>query len=121
MHVAQRAVARYNNMKTRLPHRALIIKRSTGDIAVLLGDKGYADRYGQRSQNETVKSRIKCKYGAFVRSQHWWNQFREIAIVYLTYNLDRSPELGEPAGCRMSTRLKDRSVHRVQRLCIPER
>ncbi|WP_251331619.1 IS5 family transposase [Haloplanus pelagicus] len=102
-----------------------LIERNTGDIAVLLGDKGYDDQkvravaheenvrplikhrefsslheawnaridaelYGQRSQNETVNSRIKRKYGAFVRSRHWWNQFREIAIVCLTHNLDRS-------------------------------
>ncbi|GCF12649.1 hypothetical protein Harman_05840 [Haloarcula mannanilytica] len=30
-----------------------------------------ADLYGQRSQNEIVKSRIKRKYGAFVRSRLW--------------------------------------------------
>jgi len=31
-----------------------------------------ANLYGQRSQNETVNSRLKRKYGAFVRSRHWW-------------------------------------------------
>jgi len=79
-----------------------LIKRNTGEVAVLLGDKGYDDQkiralaretgvrplikhrgfsslhkawnarldtdlYGQRSQNETVNSRLKRKYGAFVR------------------------------------------------------
>ena len=48
------------------------------------------DLYGQRSQNETVNSRLKRKYGAFIRSRHWWKQFRELAITCLTHNLDRS-------------------------------
>jgi IS5 family transposase len=102
-----------------------LIKRKTGEIAVLLGDKGYddqkvraiaheedvrpiikhrefsslhkawnarldADLYGQRSQNETVNSRLKRKYGAFVRSRHWWKQFRELTIACLIHNVDRS-------------------------------
>jgi len=49
-----------------------------------------ADLYGQRSQNETVNSRLKRKYGAFVRSRHWWKQFRELAVVCLTHNIDKS-------------------------------
>ncbi|MHC3381492.1 IS5 family transposase [Haloarcula sp. H-GB5] len=102
-----------------------LIKRNTGEFAVLLGDKGYDDEkvralaretgvrpfikhrefsslhnawnprldanlYGQRSQNETVNSRLKRKYGAFVRSRHWWKQFRELAIACLAHDLDRS-------------------------------
>ena len=82
-----------------------LIKRNTGEVTILLGDKGYddqkiraiaheadirpaikhrefsslhrawnvwldADFYGQRSQNETVNSSLKRKYGAFVRSRH---------------------------------------------------
>ncbi len=39
--------------------------------------------YGQRSQNETVDSRHKRKYGAFVGSRHWWEQFRELTIARL--------------------------------------
>jgi IS5 family transposase len=49
-----------------------------------------ADIYGQRSQNETVNSRLKRKYGAFVRSRYWWKQFRELALVCLIHNLDRT-------------------------------
>ncbi|MDB2253100.1 IS5 family transposase [Halorubrum ezzemoulense] len=102
-----------------------LIKRNAGEVAVLLGDKGYDnqqiralardtgvrplikhrefsslhkawnarlddDLYGQRSQNETVNSRLKRKYGAFVRSRCWWKQFRELAINCLAHNLDRS-------------------------------
>ncbi|ELZ01252.1 IS5/IS1182 family transposase [Natrialba aegyptia] len=44
------------------------------------------DLYGQRSQNETVNSCLKPKYGSFVRSRHWWKQFEKS----LTHNLDRS-------------------------------
>jgi IS5 family transposase len=49
-----------------------------------------ADLYGQRSQNETVNSRLKRKYGAFVRSRHWWKQFRELVVGCLTHNIDKS-------------------------------
>ena len=103
----------------------LLIKRNTGEVAVLLGDKGYDDRkvravaretgvrplikhrefsslheawnsrldadlYGQRSQNETVYSRLKRKHGAFVRSRRWWKQFRELTIACLSHNINRS-------------------------------
>ncbi len=102
-----------------------LIKRNTGEVAILPGDKGYddqkvralaretgvrplikhcefssllkawnarldADLYGQRSKNETVNSRIKRKYGAFVRSRHWWKQFRELVVGYLTHNIDKA-------------------------------
>lgn len=49
-----------------------------------------AGLYSQRSQNETVNSRLKRKYRAFVRSRHWWKQFRELTITCLTHNLNRS-------------------------------
>ena len=49
-----------------------------------------ADLYGQRSQNETVNSRLKRKYGAFVRSRHWWKQFRELVVGCLTHNIDKA-------------------------------
>jgi IS5 family transposase len=100
-----------------------LIKRNTGEVAILLGDKGYddqkiralardegvrplikhrkfsslhkawnarldADLYGQRSQSETVNSNLKRKYGNFVRSRHWWKQFREISMKCLVHNLD---------------------------------
>ena len=102
-----------------------LIKRNAGEVAVLLGDKGYddqqiralardnsvrplikhrefsplhkawnsrldADLYGQRSQNETVNSSIKRKYGAVVRSRHWWKQFRELTVGCLTHNIDKT-------------------------------
>ncbi|UIO99497.1 IS5 family transposase [Halobaculum sp. CBA1158] len=102
-----------------------LIKRNTGEVTILLGDKGYddqkvravardagvrplikhrefsplhkawnarldADLYGQRSQNETVNSRLKRKYGAFVRSRHWWKQFRELVVGCLTHNIDKA-------------------------------
>lgn len=102
-----------------------LIKRSAGEVAVLLGDKGYDDQqiralaredgirplikhrefsslhkawnarldddlYGQRSQNETVNSRLKRKYGAFIRSRRWWKQFRELVVGCLTHNLEKA-------------------------------
>jgi IS5 family transposase len=103
-----------------------LIKRNTGNMTVLLGDKGYgdqkirafardagvrplikhpecsplhepwnarldADLYGQRSQNETVNSGFKRRYGAFVRSRRWWKQFREPVAGCLAHNIDESP------------------------------
>jgi len=47
------------------------------------------DLCGQRSQNETVNSRIKRKYGAFVRPRHWWKLFRELVVGCLTHNLHK--------------------------------
>ena len=47
------------------------------------------DLYGRRSQNETVNSRLERKYGSFVRSRHWWKQFREVTLVCLVYNLNK--------------------------------
>lgn len=49
-----------------------------------------ADLYSQRCPNETVNSRLKRKYGAFVRSRRWWKQFRELALGCITYNLDQT-------------------------------
>ncbi len=49
-----------------------------------------ADLYGQRSQNETVNSCIKRKYGALVRSRLWWKQFRELVVGCLTHNIDKA-------------------------------
>jgi IS5 family transposase len=49
-----------------------------------------ANLYGQRSQNETVNSRLKRKYGAFVRSRHWWKQFRELVVGCLTHTIDKA-------------------------------
>ena len=49
-----------------------------------------ADLNGQRNQNEAVNSRLKRKYGAFVRSRRWWKQFRELAVGCLTHNIDKA-------------------------------
>jgi len=51
-----------------------------------------ADIHGQRSQNETVNSRIKRKYGEFVRSRRWWKQFRELVVGCLTTTSTRHSE-----------------------------
>jgi len=48
------------------------------------------DLYGQRSQNETVNCRLKRKYGAFVRSRHWWKQFRELVVGCINHNIDKA-------------------------------
>lgn len=36
-----------------------------------------------------MNSRIKRKYGAFVRSRRWWKQFRELVVACLTHNIDK--------------------------------
>ncbi len=49
-----------------------------------------SELYDQRSQSETVNSRLKRKYGAFVRSRRWWKQFRELAFACIVRNLDQA-------------------------------
>lgn len=44
-----------------------------------------------KEQRLWVNSRLKRKYGAFIRSRHWWKQFRELIITCFTHNLDQSP------------------------------
>jgi IS5 family transposase len=46
--------------------------------------------YSQRSQSEAVNSRLKRKYGAFVRSRRWWKQFHELTLACIVHNLDRA-------------------------------
>ncbi|WP_227378555.1 IS5 family transposase [Haladaptatus halobius] len=85
----------YDDQKIRtLAHeqdvRPLIKHREFSQLHKAWNARLDADLYSQRSQNETVNSRLKRKYGAFVRSRHWWKQFRELAVNCLTHNLDRS-------------------------------
>jgi len=70
--------------------RPLIKHREFSSLHKTWNPRQDADLYGQRSQNETVNSRLKRKYGAFDHSRHWWKQFRELTIICITHNLDRS-------------------------------
>jgi len=70
--------------------RVLIKHREFTSIHKAWNARLDADLYGQRSQSETVNPTLKRKYGAFVRSRHWWKQFRELTIACLVHNLDRS-------------------------------
>jgi len=70
--------------------RPLIKHREFSSLHKAWNGRLDADLYGQRSQNETVNSRLKRKYGAFIRSRKWWKQFREITLVCLVHNLDKS-------------------------------
>lgn len=49
-----------------------------------------ANLYGQRSQSETVNTRFKRKYGAFVCSQCWWKQFHEPTVGCPIHNIDKA-------------------------------
>jgi IS5 family transposase len=55
-----------------------------------------ADLYGKRSQNKTVNSRLKQNYGAFVRSRHWWRQFRELVVCCLIVITSSLYHRGDP-------------------------
>ncbi len=37
-----------------------------------------------------MNSRLKRKYGTFVRSRHWWKQFHELVVGCLTHNIDKA-------------------------------
>ena len=49
-----------------------------------------AHLYGQRCQNETVKSRINGNMAAFVRSRHWWKQFHGLVVSCLSHSSDKT-------------------------------
>ncbi|SFS09787.1 Transposase and inactivated derivatives, IS5 family [Halomicrobium zhouii] len=79
-----RALSREDNLRPLIKHREFSALHKAWNARL------DADLYGQRSQNETVNSHLKRKYGAFVRSRHWWKQFRELVIGCLTHNIDRA-------------------------------
>ena len=79
-----RALAREDDVRPVIKHREFSPLHKTWNARL---DAGL---YEQRSQNETVNSRIKRKYGAFVRSRHWWKQFRELVVGCLTHNIDKT-------------------------------
>jgi len=49
-----------------------------------------ANLYAQRNQSETVNSRLKQKYGVFIRSRRWWKQFRELALACIVHDFNRA-------------------------------
>jgi len=54
-------------------------------------DKAYNARmkdYGKRSMSETVNSMMKRKYGDYVSSKAWNNQFKEMNLKCLVQNID---------------------------------
>jgi len=79
-----RALAREENIRPLVKHREFSSLHRAWNARL------DADLYGQRSQNETVNSRLKRKYGPFVRSRHWWKQFRELVVDCLTHNIDKT-------------------------------
>ncbi|SNR43206.1 IS5 family transposase [Halorubrum vacuolatum] len=79
-----RALAREDDVRPVIKHREF------SPLHKAWNSRLDADLYGKRSQNKTVNSRLKRKYGAFVRSRRWWKQFRELAIGCLTHNLDKT-------------------------------
>jgi IS5 family transposase len=79
-----RALARETGVRPLIKHREFSSLHKAWNARL------DADLYSQRSQNETVNSRLKRKYGAFVRSRLWWKQFRELVIGCLTHNIDKA-------------------------------
>ncbi|MFP4590728.1 MAG: IS5 family transposase [Halobacteriales archaeon] len=81
-----RATARENDIRPLIKHREFSSLQKAWNARL------ESDLYGQRNQSETVNSRLKRKYGAFVRSRRWWKQFREHVLACLVHNLDRAIE-----------------------------
>lgn len=79
-----RAMAHKNTIRPLIKHRTFSSVQQAWNARL------DAELYGQRNQSETVNSRLKRKYGTFVRSRHWWKQFRELAMGCLTHNLDQT-------------------------------
>jgi IS5 family transposase len=78
-----RALARKEDVRPVIKHREFSSLHKAWNARL------NSDLYGQRSQNETVNSRLKRKYGAFVRSRLWWKQSRELVVGCLTHNIDK--------------------------------
>ncbi len=70
--------------------RPLIKHREFSSLQKAWNARLDSEFYGQRSQSETVNSRLKRKYGAFVRSRRWWKQFRELALACIVHNLNQA-------------------------------
>ena len=79
-----RGMGRENSIRPLIKHREFSSLQKAWNARL---DTGL---YGRRSQNETVNSRLKRKYGAFVRSRWWWKQFREIDLACMVHTLDRT-------------------------------
>jgi IS5 family transposase len=79
-----RSLARENEIRPLIKHREFSSLQKAWNARL------NSELYGQRSQSETVNSRLKRKYGAFVRSRRWWKQFRELALACIVHNLDRA-------------------------------
>jgi len=79
-----RAIARENEIRPLIKHREFSSLQKAWNARL------DADLYNQRNQSETVNSRLKRKYGAFVRSRRWWKQFCELALACIVHNLDRT-------------------------------
>lgn len=77
-----RAMAREKGIRPLIKHREFISLQKAWNARL------DAELYGQRNQSETVNSRLKRKYGAFVRSWHWWKQFRELVIKCIVHNIE---------------------------------
>ena len=85
IHLARRAVSRYSSKQRYTLHH-----REFSSLQKMWNARLNADLYSQRTQNGTANSRLERKHGAFIRSRYWWQQFRELTIICLTHNLDRS-------------------------------
>ena len=46
--------------------------------------------YHRRSLSETVNSVLKRKYSDTLYSKHWRNQFKELKLLAVVYNFDKS-------------------------------
>ena len=77
-----RALARERDIRPLIKHREFSSLHKAWNARL------DTELYRQRSQNETVNSRLKPRYGAFVRSRHWWKQFRELVIREFVHNIE---------------------------------
>lgn len=77
-----RSVARDNGIRPLIKHREFTPLHEAWNARL------DGDLYHQRNANETVNAAIKQKFGAFVRSQVWWKQFRELVIKSIVHNIE---------------------------------
>jgi len=77
-----RAMARENGIRLLIKHHEFTSLQQAWNARL------ESKLYRQRSQNETVNSRLKRKYDAFVRSRRRWKTFRGLVLSYIVHNID---------------------------------
>lgn len=82
-----RRTLRNRGIRPLIPHREFMNKQKYWNSLM------NKEMYHKRSLSETVNSVIKRKYSDTLYSKHWRNQFKELTLLAVVYNIDRKIRL----------------------------